>query len=329
MEVRALGRCGLQVSVLGFGCGAVGGLMTRGAPAEQERAIARALDLGITYFDTAADYGRGESEQNLGRILRTLKPKNALVGSKIRIPDAERGRIAACITAALDATLQRMGRDRIDLFQLHNPITDSGAAPALSARVVLDEVIPALQSLQRTGKCGQIGITGIGDAAALRTVIDAGLLASAQIPNNLLNPSADAPLPAGLSVHDFGQIMRHAQQAGTGTIGIRVLAAGALSGSMDRHPTGMPSVDPIASGPDYAADVASAQHFLPLVSEGHVASLVEAAIRFAISTARMSTVLIGMSTIEQFETAAQAALKGKLPPAALARIAAIQRSLAG
>ncbi len=329
MELRSLGRSGLQVSVLGFGCGAVGGLMTRGAPAEQERAIARALDLGITYFDTAADYGRGESEKNLGRVLRVLKPKRALVGSKIRIPDAERGSIAACITAAIEATLRRLGQERIDLFQLHNPVTNDGAAPTLAAGAVLDEVIPALQSLQRAGKCGQIGITGIGDAAALRTVIDAGLLASAQVPYNLLNPSADAPLPAGFPAHDFGQIMRHAQHAGTGIIGIRVLAAGALSGSMDRHPTGMPSVDPIASGPDYAADVASARHFLPLVAEGHAGSLVEAAIRYAISTDRMSTVLIGMSTIEQFEIAAQAALKGKLPTAVLARIAEIQRSLAG
>ncbi len=60
MEMRTFGRTGLQVSILGFGCGAVGGLMVRGAPADQERAVARALEAGVNYFDTAAMYGNGE-----------------------------------------------------------------------------------------------------------------------------------------------------------------------------------------------------------------------------------------------------------------------------
>ena len=72
MEQRDLGRTGLQVSALGFGAGAVGGLMVRGDPAEQTRAVARALDAGITYFDTAPGYGDGRSEENLGRALREL-----------------------------------------------------------------------------------------------------------------------------------------------------------------------------------------------------------------------------------------------------------------
>ena len=74
MELRTFGRTGLQLSILGFGCGAVGGLMVRGAPADQERAVAQAIDAGVNYFDTAAMYGNGESEKNLGRILNKLKP---------------------------------------------------------------------------------------------------------------------------------------------------------------------------------------------------------------------------------------------------------------
>src|SRR5262245_33030217 len=57
MEKRRFGRTGLDVSVLGFGCGAVGGLMVKGEPADQERAVSRALELGINYFDTAQMYG--------------------------------------------------------------------------------------------------------------------------------------------------------------------------------------------------------------------------------------------------------------------------------
>ena len=89
MERRTLGRTRLEVSVLGFGCGAVGGLMVRGNPSDQERAVARALEVGINYFDTAAMYGNGESERNLGRVLKSLKP-NLYLGTKVRVPAADR-----------------------------------------------------------------------------------------------------------------------------------------------------------------------------------------------------------------------------------------------
>jgi L-galactose dehydrogenase/L-glyceraldehyde 3-phosphate reductase len=57
------GRTGMRFSVLGFGCGAVGGLIVRGNPADQERTIARAIAAGVNYFDTAVQYGNGESER--------------------------------------------------------------------------------------------------------------------------------------------------------------------------------------------------------------------------------------------------------------------------
>jgi aryl-alcohol dehydrogenase-like predicted oxidoreductase len=84
MQRRKLGRTGFEVSVLSFGCGAVGGLMTKGDPRDQERAVAYALERGITYFDTAPQYGNGTSEENLGRILAKLKPK-VIVGTKVRL----------------------------------------------------------------------------------------------------------------------------------------------------------------------------------------------------------------------------------------------------
>src|ERR1051326_612485 len=82
MEMRSFGRTGMRFSILGFGCGAVGGLMVRGDPADQERTVARALDAGVNYFDTAVQYGDGASETNLGRVLKTLKPANAFAGTK-------------------------------------------------------------------------------------------------------------------------------------------------------------------------------------------------------------------------------------------------------
>jgi aryl-alcohol dehydrogenase-like predicted oxidoreductase len=67
MEMRVFGRTGMQLSVLGFGCGAVGGLMVRGDALDQERTVARAIAAGVNYFDTAVQYGNGESEKNRPR----------------------------------------------------------------------------------------------------------------------------------------------------------------------------------------------------------------------------------------------------------------------
>ena len=166
MEMRTFGRTGMQVSLFGFGCGAVGGLMVRGAPADQERAVARALEAGINYFDTAAMYGNGESEKNLGRVLARLKP-NVIVGTKVRIPSADFGRIAAVVAESLEASLKRMGREQVDIFHLHNAITRAGGGESIAAKVVLDEVVPAFEALRRQGKTRFLGITAVGDTAAL------------------------------------------------------------------------------------------------------------------------------------------------------------------
>src|ERR1700760_1959652 len=204
MEMRTFGRTGLQVSVLGFGCGAVGGLMVRGAPADQERAVARALEVGVNYFDTAAMYGNGQSEKNLGRVLAKLKP-NVVVGTKVRIPSKDFGRIAAAVTESLDASLKRMGKEQVDIFHLHNAITTNGGGESLSAARVLNEVVPAFEKLREQGKLRFPGITAVGDTAALHQVIDAGTFFSAQVSYNMLNPSAAESLPAHYPAQDYGK----------------------------------------------------------------------------------------------------------------------------
>src|SRR5713101_6028529 len=195
MQLRVFGRTGMQLSLLGFGCGAVGGFMVRGDPADQERTIARAVAAGVNYFDTAVLYGDGESENNLGRVLQKLKPAGAIVGTKVRVPPAEVGRIADTVTTSLEGSLARLRLDRVDIFHLHNPITATGGGTALSVRQVLGEVVPAFQRLRAEGKIRFLGMTAVGDTAALNQVIDAGAFDSAQIVYNMLNPSASGPLP--------------------------------------------------------------------------------------------------------------------------------------
>src|SRR6266404_4276517 len=84
------------------------GPMVRGSAADQERAVARALELGINFFDTAAAYGDGESERNLGRVLKTLRPQ-VFVSTKFTILDEDRGAIGAAVAASLEASLKRLG----------------------------------------------------------------------------------------------------------------------------------------------------------------------------------------------------------------------------
>jgi hypothetical protein len=104
LEMRPFGRTGMHLWILGLGCGAVGGLMVRGDPLDQERTIAQALAAGVNYFDTAVQYGNGESEKNLGRILQKLKPHNVAVGTKIRLPSADFHRISDAVANSLEGT---------------------------------------------------------------------------------------------------------------------------------------------------------------------------------------------------------------------------------
>ena len=328
MEMRIFGRSGMRISILGFGCGAVGGLMVRGDPADQERAIGRALDAGVNYFDTAVQYGNGESERNLGRALKKLKPADVVVGTKVRVPPDTKS-IAEVVAKSLEGSLQRLGLERVDIFHLHNPITAAGGGDTLSTRQVLEEVVPAFEALRRQGKTRLLGITAIGDTSALHAVIDAQIFDSAQVIYNMLNPSAATALPPDYPAHDYGRLFGHAQAAGVGVVGIRVLAGGALSGSPWRHPIASPPPAPIGSAQSYEGDLRRAQRLAPLVEHGFAASIAEAALRFCITHPAMGTILVGVATAQQFEDALSAVLKGPLPQAALDQLTQLQQDFAG
>jgi aryl-alcohol dehydrogenase-like predicted oxidoreductase len=327
MQMRALGRTGLNVSVLGFGCGNVGGLMVRGTPAEQERAVARAIDLGINYFDTAPSYGDGQSETNLGRVLKTLGAR-AHVGTKFRLAADELANAPAAIERSLDRSLSRLRLGHVDLLQLHNPVRPGRDGGAVSTGDVLDAIVPALQRLRQAGKIRIYGITALGDTVALHGIVGAGVVHTAQVAMNLLNPSAGLSVPAGFPAQDFHDLIGVARGKGVGTIVIRVFAAGALGGTMGRHPTAVSAVDPIASGASYEEDVRRAEAFAALAKDGLAGSLVDASLRFALTVDGVSTVLVGYSSLEHLETAAAAVGRGPLPKAALERLHAVWQDLA-
>ena len=319
MQKRRLGRTGLEVSLLGYGAGAVGGLFTKGRADDQERAVARALEAGINYFDTAPVYGNGESERNLGRVLKALKA-DVIVGTKVRLTAAHRADIGKAIAQGMEDSLKRMGRDHVDLFQLHNGLVATDAGDKLAIDIALNEVVPALEKLRKEGKTRFIGFTGVGETAALHQAIDSKAFDTIQVVYNALNASAAGPLPKGAPGQDYGKLFDRAKAADVGTIIIRALAGGALAGTEERHPLAMQVVDPIGSAPDFKGDVARARELEPLVREGAAGSLAELAERFVIAHPAVSTMLVGYSTLDQLEAAIAAVNKGPLPEAALTRM---------
>ena len=327
MEKRTFGNTGLEVSRLTFGCGAVGGLMTKGDAADQDRAISWARDHGINFFDTAASYGNGVSETNLGRALDG-NSDGIVVSTKVGLADSDLTDVAAAVTKSLDASLTRLKLDHVDIFQLHNTLGRPDHRGTLNVERVLNDVIPAFEKLQDAGKTRFLGFTAKGDVNDLHKLVECGAFGSAQIFYNLLVPSAGEAVSAAYPADDFRQLLDVAMDNGVGSIGVRVLAGGALSGSEARHPLGMPSVDPIGSETDYATDVQRALQFTPLVEAGHAENLPELAVRYVISNPALVTTEIGIATLDEFQQAASAVNKGPLSDDALAQIRKVQAGFA-
>jgi aryl-alcohol dehydrogenase-like predicted oxidoreductase len=319
MERRKLGRTGLDISVLGFGAGAVGGLMTKGDAADQERAIARAVDQGVNYIDTAALYGNGESERNLGRVLKALKPEIVL-GTKFRLKAADRGRIASFVAQSMDESLKRLQRESVDLFQLHNPLVAGDADDKMDIEIALGEVVPALQALVKAGKTRFVGFSGVGETPALLKAVESEAFDTMQVVYNALNPSAGGTLPKGAPGQDYGRVLELTKARDMGAIVIRALAGGALAGTTERHPLAMQVVDPIGSAPDFSGDVKRAKALMPLVRDSGSASLAEMAQRFVISNPAVTTMLVGYSTLDQLDQALAAVAKGSLSAEVLTKI---------
>ncbi len=330
MNYRTLGRTGLSVSEIGFGCGNVGGLMIRGEPADQVKAVARAMELGINYFDTASQYGAGQSETNLGRVLNELDAQ-VYVGTKYRLETEDDADIKGGVIRSVDASLARMAREQVDLIQLHNRVSPQRdlAGGTLSVEDVLGEVVEATEMLRAQGKVRFWGLTGVGVTESLHRVVDSGALYSVQTVYNLLNASAGADVAPGFDMPDYKRLIDRANAAEMGVVVIRVLAAGALSGLAERDPVAVPSVAPIGSGRDYQQDFDRSAGFRFLVSEGYADDLVEASVRFALSNPGVSTVLVGYSNMDHLEQSVRFADKGPLPSEALDRLPQVWSQFVG
>ena len=323
MQYRTLGKAGLKISEIGFGCGNNAVLMVRASREEQLRAVRRALDLGINYFDTAFAYGLGKSEENLGRILEELGA-SAVLSTKIRLQPEDASDLKSATIRAVEDGLKRLGKKYVDLIQLHNRVTakgDPGKRFSLAPGDILGPrgVLSGFKEMRERGKVGCFGFSGSGDPKALHEVIDSGEFHSVQAYYNLLNPSAGQPVPPGFSALDYVRLVDRAAGKGMGVAVIRVLAAGALTSSPEAG--GGSSPEPLSPGSDYSLDQERAGKVKSLF--GGAVSLTQAAIRFGLMKPEVSTVLVGCSNTAHIDEAVACSGAGGLSPGEMARLRAL------
>jgi aryl-alcohol dehydrogenase-like predicted oxidoreductase len=310
MKYRMLGRTKLKVSEIGFGCGNIGGLMIRGSHEEQLEAVKLALDLGINLFDTAPSYGNGKSETNLGPVLAELEPE-IILGTKVRLSMDDLDDIIGAVERSVGESLSRLQRDRVDILQIHSRIAmtrdSSEWSGALGLQDVLGEngVADAFDSICGQGLARFIGLTGLGETAALHKVVESNRFDVIQAYFNLLNPSAGRKVPLGFRGHDFKQLINKSVERGMGVVAIRVMAAGAVGGEISRKGYAAPVVrGPLVLGGEYHKDEARAQN-LDFLIHGDMRSIPLAALKFVLMHKGVSAALVGFSNRSQILEAVQ------------------------
>jgi aryl-alcohol dehydrogenase-like predicted oxidoreductase len=162
MKQRELGKSGLLVSAIGLGC--MGMSQSYGASDEEEsiRTLHRALDLGVTFLDTAAVYGLGENERLVGRVLQTRRA-DVVLATKcgiVRAPDGTPSALdgsPAEVKRSCDESLKRLGVEAIDLFYLHR----------VDPKTPIEDSVGAMAELVAAGKVRHLGLSEAG-AATLR-----------------------------------------------------------------------------------------------------------------------------------------------------------------
>lgn len=246
MRYRKLGNTGLEVSEVGLGGGGLGHIFGPATDEAVQDAVSYALEQGVTFFDVAPAYGSGTAERNLGQALAGRRD-DLVIATKILLKDDDLADIPGAIERGLAESLERLGTDHVDVFQLHNMISrERGGVTQVTVTGEVRRsfgidlmmgsggVIDGMQRVKATGAARFIGFTGVGEGEAVREVMRSGAFDTVQVYYNLLNVTAAEPRAAGSTLHDHGQILPLAAELGMGAIGIRNIASGALAPPLDR-----------------------------------------------------------------------------------------------
>lgn len=313
---------------MGLGTWSFGGGEYWGAQsqADVDQVVGRAIDLGLTYFDTAEMYNAGASESSLGLALRGRRDR-VLVGSKISPANAA----PAVLREHCEASLRRLQTDRIDLYMMHWPIhSDSVRHFTKDESVIANppstrEAFLALAALQREGKIRHIGVSNFG-VKQLGEVLALGVtLAVNELPYNLLMRGIEA------------EILPFCRAQGIGVIGYMTLMQGVLAGdfaSFDelppirtrtRHFSGRRAGSRHGEAGFEAETMAALQAIRAMADEQNV-PLPDLVLAWVLANPGIGCVLAGCRNLEQLEENTRAR-DLKLPPAVLARLNAVTEEL--
>ena len=175
LPTRPLGATGVDVTLFGLGCFPLGGLTDEDAAVQ---VVLRALDLGCRYLDTAPSYARGKSETRVGKALRARPDVHPFVATKTLARTASEAR------RELEQSLGRLGRERVDLIQIHSITSADDLARVTSEGGPLE----GLEKAREEGLVRFIGATGHGDPELLRHVVAEKRFATLLFPLNCVDP---------------------------------------------------------------------------------------------------------------------------------------------
>lgn len=326
MQYRRLGSTGINVSVVSFGAGPVSGLMTGIAVEAQHAVIAKAVEVGINWFDTAATYGNGQSEASLGVALSGISTGHPLhIATKVRVNLTNETDLRPLVVASVRSSLNRLRTGRVTLLQLHNSITSNRLDQPTS--ITVDDVLGSrgilegMKEVRDQGLVDHFGLTGIGDADALRTVMQSKQFATIQAPFHLLNPSTLRATPAILCDPDYGGFLQTAHKLNMGIFAIRAYAAGALLGA---EPSTHTLKTPFFPLDLYQRDRERARRLSDKLDSG--VSLGELALRYCLSQPEISSTIVGFGASEHVMEANRITDLNLLSPADLERLESLRDS---
>lgn len=312
MRYKTFGRTGLQVSEVVFGGGWVGGVLIHQDDATKLAVLQRAMAAGINWIDTAAMYGKGQSEQALGWLLKEIDTKPHL-STKVYLDTQRLDDIPGQIERSVHESFKRLDRKAADLLLLHNAIEPQRKEGAVTPDDVLRAggVADGLRRMQEQGLTRFVGLTALGDAASCRQVIGSGRFDAAQVYYNLLNPSAARTMPPAWTGHDFSGLFDACKAQGTAIMAIRVFAAGVLATDV-RH--GREVV--LSTASEVPTEERRARAVFAALGDAH-GTRAQTALRFVLANPDIACAIIGLAEPAHLEEALAGAERGALPASAI------------
>ncbi len=319
MQHRRFGRTGLRVPAITFGGGWVGGVLIHRGEDQANAALDMAWGGEIDWIDTAADYGKGVSETVIGKWLEGRdKADSPRISTKFRI-DPDASDLKGQMLRSVEASLERLGRDHVEVIILHNQIDVEGnrGSRSVDSKLAL-EMADTMETLREQGLCDWLGMTALGDPTSLADVVDAGRFDVAQVYYNILNPTAAGGLSPWNSTSFDGLLDRCAVQD-MGVMGIRIFAGGHLASS-ERHGREIPITLNAEDAAEEARTAALWSAFDPAPD-----APAQAALRFGLACSGLSTIVVGLGELDHLRLALEAEARAPLPDEVLSKLEAIRQ----